>query len=92
MFSGSSTKIIAACMALTAFAVAVVAGVAAENGVDVVLTRALWSMGLGGLVGIVIGAAAEAAVATTIRDLSAQGDLSDSSAPLESSAPKKATS
>ena len=48
-------RTIAACLALTAFAVAVAAGLMAHNTADVVLGRALLAMVLGKGLGLVIG-------------------------------------
>lgn len=56
------TRIIGACLGLTGFAVAIVAGLAADNPADEILGRALLSMLGCQLAGLAIGCVAERAI------------------------------
>jgi hypothetical protein len=56
------TKVISAALGLSAFATAVIVGLWVDNPADTVLARALVSMVLSQLVGMVIGATIERAV------------------------------
>ena len=53
--SGRSGKIIASCFALTAFAVAIIAGLAAGNDAGAVLVRALLAMIGCHVIGLIVG-------------------------------------
>jgi hypothetical protein len=64
---------VGACAAFAGFAVSVVGGMAAENPLDVVLTRAIVAMAACGVVGWLCGAAAESAVASRLAELSTSG-------------------
>jgi len=55
-------KLVAGCCGLAAFAVAIVAGLAADNGVDVIVSRALVSLIVCFGMGAIIGMAAESAI------------------------------
>lgn len=59
---GIATKVIAASLALSAFAVAIVAGLAAGNPARTVLFNAVVAMILCQILGLVIGALAERAI------------------------------
>jgi hypothetical protein len=59
---GIATKVIAASLALSAFAIAIVAGLAAGNPARTVLVHALVSMIVCQMVGLIAGALAERAV------------------------------
>lgn len=63
---GTLTKVIAACCGLAAFAIAVTAGLAADNPVEVVLVRALASMVLCQLLGVALGTVVERVVGESI--------------------------
>jgi putative Mn2+ efflux pump MntP len=64
---GTLTKVIGACCGLGAFAVAVVAGIAAENPGEVVLFRALVSMFACQVVGLGVGMVIEQVIADSIK-------------------------
>jgi len=64
---GTLTKVIGACCGLGAFAVAVVAGIAAENPGEVVLFRALVSMLACQIVGLGVGSVVERVISDSIR-------------------------
>ena len=66
MTSGGTTKVIAASLGLSAFAVAIVAGLAADNPAGTVLARALVSMAVCHALGWGIGTAAERAAQEAI--------------------------
>lgn len=66
MRTGVATKVVAATMGLAGFAVAVVAGISADNPTDEVLWRAMVSMVVCHIVGLVIGAAGERAALEAI--------------------------
>ncbi|HVU63717.1 MAG TPA: hypothetical protein VHC70_07060 [Phycisphaerales bacterium] len=59
MAPGVATKVIAACFGLTAFAVAIVAGLFANNSAETTLIRALIAMVIAQAVGFVVGAIGE---------------------------------
>ena len=59
-------------LGLLAFSVTVVAGLAVGNPVDVILSRSIFALFLFCLVGILLGAAAEAVVAEREKDRAAQ--------------------
>ena len=67
MSPGVATKVIAASCALTAFAVAITSGIFAGNPINTILARAIVSLVVGSLVGMVIGAIGERTVAEGIR-------------------------
>ncbi|MEC9372770.1 MAG: hypothetical protein VYC34_02965 [Planctomycetota bacterium] len=62
MINGATARLIAGCCGLGAFAVAIVAGLAANNAADTILSRSLLSLFVCYLVGYAIGLAAERAV------------------------------
>lgn len=59
MAPGVATKVIAASCALAAFAVALIAGLAADNPAYDILLRALFAMILGQIVGWIVGVIGE---------------------------------
>ena len=67
MVRGMPTKVIGGCLALGAFAVAIVAGLAADNPADEILSRALIAMAVCYPVGVIIGVVAERAVDEHVR-------------------------
>lgn len=67
MTDGVSGRLVASCCGLGGFATAVVAGMAANNPLDEVLTRALISLFACAAVGMVIGAIAERTITDAIR-------------------------
>lgn len=56
---GAATKVVAASCGLAGFAIAVIAGLVADNPADVILTRAVISMIVCNIVGYVFGMACE---------------------------------
>lgn len=82
MQPGTASRLVAACLALAAFAVSIIAGLAVDNPADVILTRALICM-LGGLVvGLIAGTLAERVVQEQIAKLVGGEDSSSSRAAL----------
>lgn len=75
-------KVIAGCCGLAAFAIAVVAGLAADNPVDTILTRAMMGMILAWIIGGAVGMAAETAVNDALRSYKQANPLPDASAAL----------
>jgi len=71
--SGGPTKVIAASLGLSAFAVAVIAGLAADNPAGTILARALVCMAVCHALGWGIGAAAERAAQEAVRAYEASG-------------------
>lgn len=71
MQPGTAAKIIAACLGLSGFAVAVASGLAADNPADIVLTRALIALVACQVIGLLIGIAAERVVRERIAYLAA---------------------
>jgi len=67
LIRGSLTKVVAACCGLAAFAIAVIAGIVAENPGEVVLFRALVGMVACQIVGLGIGMVIERVVADSIQ-------------------------
>ncbi len=66
MSPGVPTKIVAACIALAAFVVSIVAGLGVDNPTDVILSRALMSMAGGFVVGMFVGLFSERIVREVI--------------------------
>lgn len=66
MTPGVAAKVIAACSGLTAFAVAMVAGLAADNTAEAVLSRALVALVVCNLVGWVAGLICERTVRSAL--------------------------
>lgn len=66
MSGGTLTKVIAACCGLAAFAIAMVAGLAADNPGEVVLLRALGSMVVCQILGVALGTIVERVVEDSI--------------------------
>lgn len=62
MTHGMPTRLTAACLGMSAFALAVLAGLAADNPVDVILMRAIIASLVCHMLGWAIGAVAERAV------------------------------
>ena len=62
MIEGAPTRVIAASLGLGAFAVSIIAGMAADNPLDQVLSRALVALVACVVVGSVLGTAAEWAI------------------------------
>lgn len=60
-------RTIAACLALTAFAVAIVAGILAQNPAGLVLGRALLAMVVGKVIGLMIGSVGTRVVEDQLR-------------------------
>jgi len=71
--TGGSAKIVASCVGLTGFAVALIAGVGADNPLDVTITRALLSLVVCMMVGAIVGAAADVAMSVAIQQLRRKG-------------------
>lgn len=76
MTKGTPTRIFAACMGLSAFGIAVFSGLIVDNPSDIILARAILAMAVCFVVGSVLGAAGERAIAdhldTRARRLAAQ--------------------
>lgn len=66
MTGGTLPKVVSACCGLSGFAVAVIAGLAADNAGDVILFRALASMVACQVVGLVVGMIIERVVVESI--------------------------
>lgn len=66
MTGGTLPKVVSACCGLSAFAVAVVAGLAADNAGDVILLRALVGMVACQVVGLVVGMIIERVVIESV--------------------------
>ena len=62
MTRGTATKVIAACGGLGGFSLAIMAGLHADNPADLILARALVSLGVCYVLGTVVGAVAERAI------------------------------
>lgn len=73
MSTGGSAKIVASCVGLTGFAVAMIAGVGADNPLDITITRALLSMLVCTITGAIVGAAADVAMSGAIEQLHRTG-------------------
>lgn len=67
MTQATPAKIAAGCCALGAFSVAIIAGLAADNPADVILTRAIISMFVCYLIGVGIGHAGSLAIDEGVR-------------------------
>lgn len=80
MSQGVPTKVVAASMGLSGFAVCMIAGLAVDNPLDVIVTRAIIAMSVCYVVGILIGLAAQAAVSNRLVELQ-DLEKSPSSAP-----------
>jgi hypothetical protein len=76
---GVPTKIIGACAGLTAFAIALVAGLAADNPAEDVLFRALIALVACQLLGGLIGMVSERIVRDAIREYQASHPVNSSS-------------
>lgn len=81
MNPGSTARLIASCLGLAGFAVAIVAGMAAGNPGGRVLTVALISMVALHLVGLVVGLVAERVVEEYVRQYKAVNPVDAPSAP-----------
>lgn len=62
-------KVIAVCMALCAFAVSTVAGIAVNNEFDLILTRAILALGACYVIGYIIGAAGQYTFSQRVEEL-----------------------
>lgn len=76
---GVPTKVIGACAGLTAFAIALIAGLAADNPASDVLARALVAMMIGQMVGWVAGAIGERVMREAIAGYREANPVNDSS-------------
>ncbi len=93
MSAGVLTKVVGACCGLGAFAIAVVAGIAADNPGEVVIFRALVSMFVCQLLGVGIGAVVERVISDSIAaHKQSSPDPSDPGGSFESKAASAATS
>jgi len=80
---GTPAKLAAGCCALGAFAVAIIAGLAAENAADVILTRAIVCMSVCYLVGALIGAVGSRAIEEGVRAHQAANPAAESASDPE---------
>ena len=92
MTPGTTNKAIGACAGLSGFAIAVIAGIAADNPFDIVVSRALFALPICFTVGFILGTAGERVVQEVIA--SAEGaararSKSSSGAPLPAPAQVK---
>lgn len=71
-------KLFAGCSGLAAFAIAIIAGLAADNTVDTILVRAVVSMAACFFLGSLLGLAAETAIRESLRS---RADLSPAPSP-----------
>lgn len=88
MTPGTTNKAIGACAGLSGFAIAVIAGIAADNPFDVVVTRALVALPFCFAVGFILGTAGERVVQEVIAsaaEAAAARSKSSSGAPLAAS-------
>lgn len=83
---GVPTKIIGVCAGLTGFAVATIAGLAAENQADHVLLRALVAMAGCQVVGWIAGTVCERIVREALREYRAANPINSSSTPAAGAA------
>lgn len=67
MTPGVPTKVVGACCALAAFVISIIAGLAVDNPLDQILTRAIVSLLIGYVVGAVVGAIGEKTIAEAIK-------------------------
>jgi hypothetical protein len=67
--SGNHAKVAAACISLAAFAIAIIAGIAVDNPLDVTLSRALGAMAGCFVIGYGIGVAGEHVFLTRLEEL-----------------------
>lgn len=77
---GAPMRVIAACVALGAFVIALIAGLWAGNALDSIIERGLVAMAAGGAVGLCVGAIAERAVMMQIERQRASAALGSSGA------------
>jgi hypothetical protein len=77
---GAPMRVIAACVALGAFVIALIAGLWAGNALDSIIERGLVAMAAGGAVGLCVGAIAERAVMMQIERQRASAALASSAA------------
>lgn len=85
MTQGVSTRVIAACCGLGGFAIAILAGMSADNPLDEVLTRAMVSMFGCAALGFILGSIAERTVQNALRTY-----IAGSKAPTHAPAPNPA--
>lgn len=69
MPTGNHMKLVAACSGLCGFVIAIIAGLAVENPLDVILTRALTALVACNVLGMAVGAAAEYAFESRLTEL-----------------------
>lgn len=81
MERGTPTKVTGACLGLSGFAVAIVAGLSADNPADLILTRAIISMAALGALGQALGAVAERVIDQRMSDHRAENPAPTSGAP-----------
>ncbi len=62
-------KVIAVCMALCAFAISTVAGIAVNNEFDLILTRAILALAGCYVIGYIVGAAGQYAFSQRVEEL-----------------------
>jgi len=72
-----SAQAIAACIALTAHAVAILSGIVAHNPADVVLRRALLVLGVAYVLGSILGSICEHVIAERLREYTARRPVPD---------------
>lgn len=85
MNPGTPTRVIASCMGLSAFAVATIAGLAADNPADSILVRAVVSMFVCHGVGLVIGVIGERSVSEGVTKYRAANIVSEETATVKTS-------
>lgn len=72
MQSGSATRVIAACLGLCGFTIAIVAGMYAGNGADAVIGRAIAALVICQVVGLFVGMGVESVVRERVRSGAAE--------------------
>lgn len=80
MTPGTPAKVIAATMGLAGFAIAIFAGLSADNPTDSILTRAIISLLVCNALGFVIGAVGEKAVSIPRCDPASEGPAAQTGA------------
>lgn len=89
MRQGAPTRLTATCCGLAAFAIAIVAGLAADIPADAILARALTAMFLCWIAGAILGLIGERAIEDHLQNLR---DIDDSSARAEEPETRDASS
>lgn len=85
MSPGVASKLIAAISGLSAFTIALVTGLAAGNSAAVILSRALLSMVLCNVVGLLLGSLGERTVAEAVASYKKSHPVPDDRAPATTS-------